>query len=476
MTENSFKILDVPENATSTEIKTRYRQLVRFFHPDNFETNSDRSFAENKLKEINAAYNSLVRAKAATFPMSRPELLPEPVIFPTALDFGPLPRNAALQEMVYILNVGEQVEQFDIVYNSANPWLKISQSRQLEAKKQFPMALTVSVDTSTLKRGKKYQEWISIVMDSVVTKVPVSVHVPWVKFLAGLSIRLLSFLVLVGFLFGTASSLGILYALSGFSSGEAATSGATFVADIAPGTLQDPLPNTAQDTASDGSNRAIQEANTDTGTHIRANASTNTDINGNGLAVLSVADVDSSAVAPNALVSQTVAATATTQTSVSAVSNAIASTLAVPTVVPPVVPTVAPTVEATVLPTIAPISTATPLPQPTETALPPTATSVPPTAVPNTPIPPPTEPAPASQPVAALMVVPDTYSVNARAGTSTEFAILQELPAGTILPAIGRNSDSTWLYIRLSDGRQAWAFIDVIVINQDLLAQLPIVQ
>ena len=447
MAQNSFKILDVPENATANEIKTRYRQLVRFFHPDNFETSSDRAFAENKLKEINAAYNSLVRAKAAAFPPNRPGLLPEPVIFPMALDFGWLPRNSSLQEMVYILNIGEEVEKFDIVYNQSNPWFKVSQSRQLEAKKPFPMALTITVDTSTLRRGKSYQEWISIVMDSVVTRVPVSVHVPWLKFLAGLPLRLISLLLIAGFLFGTVSSLGVLYSLSGFYSDRMVDQRATFAAAITP-TVALPVAQSAVPAIT------LSTAGKET----------------NEFAILSAVEeptvdgTDSGVALSSMPISQTVAMTATTPISDSAGSNNANSNVDTPLLPTPIAPTAeAVVLLPTALPSATAIATNIPLPPPTATVLPPTE-------------PPPPLPTATSQPATAFMVVPDTYSVNARAGTSTEHAILQELPAGTILPAIGRNSDSTWIYIRLSDGRLAWAFIDVIVINRDLLAQLPVVQ
>lgn len=51
-----YKILGVPRTATDDEIRTAYRKLAHQYHPD--KTGGDKP-AEEKLKEINAAYNIL---------------------------------------------------------------------------------------------------------------------------------------------------------------------------------------------------------------------------------------------------------------------------------------------------------------------------------------------------------------------------------------------------------------------------------
>jgi DnaJ-class molecular chaperone len=51
-----YKVLGVPEGATSEEIKKVYRKLAREFHPDQ---NKDKPGAEDRFKEISEAYSVL---------------------------------------------------------------------------------------------------------------------------------------------------------------------------------------------------------------------------------------------------------------------------------------------------------------------------------------------------------------------------------------------------------------------------------
>ena len=51
-----YQVLGVDRNASEKEIKRAYRRLARQFHPD---VNPDDKQAEEKLKEINEAYEVL---------------------------------------------------------------------------------------------------------------------------------------------------------------------------------------------------------------------------------------------------------------------------------------------------------------------------------------------------------------------------------------------------------------------------------
>lgn len=59
--KKAFIILGIPENSSPEEVKKAYRQKAMQFHPDK---NPGDSSAENKFKEINAAYELLTKGNA----------------------------------------------------------------------------------------------------------------------------------------------------------------------------------------------------------------------------------------------------------------------------------------------------------------------------------------------------------------------------------------------------------------------------
>jgi hypothetical protein len=55
-----YELLELDQSATPTQIKEKYRQLIKFYHPDNFQTYPEKlEFAEKKTKEITEAYENL---------------------------------------------------------------------------------------------------------------------------------------------------------------------------------------------------------------------------------------------------------------------------------------------------------------------------------------------------------------------------------------------------------------------------------
>ena len=59
-----FSILGVSREASDDDIKKAYRRLARENHPDKFTDPAERSRAEEKMKEINAAYEEIGKIRS----------------------------------------------------------------------------------------------------------------------------------------------------------------------------------------------------------------------------------------------------------------------------------------------------------------------------------------------------------------------------------------------------------------------------
>ena len=59
-----YSVLGIQPTATDAEVKKAYRELARKYHPDNYQNNPLADLAEEKMKEINEAYDAINRARS----------------------------------------------------------------------------------------------------------------------------------------------------------------------------------------------------------------------------------------------------------------------------------------------------------------------------------------------------------------------------------------------------------------------------
>lgn len=58
-----YKVLNVPSTASDEEVKKAYRELARKYHPDNYHDNPLADLAQEKMKEINEAYDTIQKMR-----------------------------------------------------------------------------------------------------------------------------------------------------------------------------------------------------------------------------------------------------------------------------------------------------------------------------------------------------------------------------------------------------------------------------
>ncbi len=63
MNRDPYEVLGISPSATDDEVKSAYRALARKYHPDHYANNPLSDLAEEKMQEINDAYDAIVRMR-----------------------------------------------------------------------------------------------------------------------------------------------------------------------------------------------------------------------------------------------------------------------------------------------------------------------------------------------------------------------------------------------------------------------------
>ena len=61
-----YEILGVSRNATDDQVRAAYRELVKKYHPDKYQGNPLADLAEEKLREVNEAYDQIMKERSSS--------------------------------------------------------------------------------------------------------------------------------------------------------------------------------------------------------------------------------------------------------------------------------------------------------------------------------------------------------------------------------------------------------------------------
>lgn len=59
-----YLVLGIKPSASDEEVKQAYREMVKKYHPDSYQDNPLSDLAEEKMKEVNEAYDAIVRMRS----------------------------------------------------------------------------------------------------------------------------------------------------------------------------------------------------------------------------------------------------------------------------------------------------------------------------------------------------------------------------------------------------------------------------
>ena len=63
MNKDPYQVLGISPNASEDDIKRAYKELVKKYHPDQYQDNPLSDVAEEKMAEINTAYDEIMQMR-----------------------------------------------------------------------------------------------------------------------------------------------------------------------------------------------------------------------------------------------------------------------------------------------------------------------------------------------------------------------------------------------------------------------------
>lgn len=187
-----YDVLDLPITATEEQIRARYHQFVRMFHPERYADPFERAYVEKKLKEIHTAYQVLCSPlESAEFdPQVEPP--PIPLIEPPVLDFGDLAQGSKRIMEFKVSNVGGQARSVRFISSKSHGWFSITAVKQLKPEQRLPLLFSVTAKPQRAGALNLEESWIEIDMDGVIRRIPMQANFTPPKPLARWPYRLLS--------------------------------------------------------------------------------------------------------------------------------------------------------------------------------------------------------------------------------------------------------------------------------------------
>lgn len=167
-----YDILDLSVTATEEQIRARYRQFIRMFHPDRYAEPFERAYVEKRLKEIPAAYQALCGPLEDVDIDAQVEPAPIPLIEPPLLDFGDLVQGSKRVMAFKVSNVGGQARSVRFVSSKRGDWFSITAVKQLHPEQRLPLQFSVTAKPQRAGALNLEDSWIEIDMDGVTRRVP----------------------------------------------------------------------------------------------------------------------------------------------------------------------------------------------------------------------------------------------------------------------------------------------------------------